>query len=69
MTHLKCSHSTGDTVKNLANSRSTVCRSAEALAVMDGGQGLWQAYFAESDVCTGRDQYKLNRPVIHPVKE
>jgi hypothetical protein len=35
--------------------------SAEALAVMDGGRCLWQAYFAHTDVRTVRDQYKLNR--------
>ncbi|NMM14631.1 MAG: hypothetical protein HHJ17_14005 [Rhodoferax sp.] len=35
--------------------------SAEALAVLDGGRGLWQAYFAHTDVRTVRDQYKLNR--------
>jgi hypothetical protein len=35
--------------------------SAEALAVLDSGRGLWQAYFAHTDVRTVRDQYKLNR--------
>ena len=35
--------------------------SIEALAVLDGGRGLWKAYFAETDVRTVRDQYKLNR--------
>jgi hypothetical protein len=35
--------------------------STEALAVLDGGRGLWRAYFVETDVRTVRDQYKLNR--------
>ena len=35
--------------------------SSEALAVLDGGRGLWHAYFAQTDVRTVRDQYKLNR--------
>lgn len=38
--------------------------SAEALAVLDGGRGLWRAYFAHTDVRTLRDQYKLNRPDV-----
>lgn len=38
--------------------------SSEALAVLDGGRGLWQAYFAHTDVRTVRDQYKLNRPDV-----
>ncbi len=35
--------------------------STEAQAVLDGGRGLWQAYFAHTDVRTVRDEYKLNR--------
>jgi hypothetical protein len=38
--------------------------SAEALAVLNAGRGLWQAYFAHTDVRTVRDQYKLNRPDV-----
>ena len=38
--------------------------SAEAQAVMDGGRGLWQAYFSHTDVRTVRDEYKLNRPDV-----
>ena len=38
--------------------------SSEAQAVLDGGRGLWQAYFAHTDVRTVRDQYKLNRPDV-----
>ena len=35
--------------------------SADALAVLDCGRGLWKAFFAETDVRTVRDEYKLNR--------
>lgn len=35
--------------------------SAEALAVLDAGRTLWQAYFAQTDVRTVRDELKLNR--------
>ncbi|MDD4963146.1 MAG: hypothetical protein PHI11_04400 [Gallionella sp.] len=35
--------------------------SAEALAVLDAGRVLWQAYFAHTDVRTVRDELKLNR--------
>lgn len=35
--------------------------SAEAIAVLDAGRVLWQAYFADTDVRTVRDEYKLNR--------
>jgi len=38
--------------------------SAEALAVLEAGRGLWKAYFAHTDVRTVRDQYKLNRPDV-----
>lgn len=38
--------------------------SAEAQAVLDGGRGLWKAYFAETDVRTVRDALKLNRPDV-----
>ena len=38
--------------------------SAEALAVLDAGRVLWQAYFADTDVRTVRDDYKLNRPDV-----
>jgi hypothetical protein len=38
--------------------------STEALAALDAGKGLWKAYFAETDVRTVRDQYKLNRPDV-----
>ncbi len=35
--------------------------SIDAQAVLDAGRGLWQAYFAHTDVRTVRDEYKLNR--------
>jgi hypothetical protein len=35
--------------------------SAQALAVLDCGRGLWKTYFAHVDVRTVRDEYKLNR--------
>jgi hypothetical protein len=35
--------------------------SAEALAVLNAGRTLWQAYFAHTDVRTVRDELKLNR--------
>ena len=38
--------------------------SPEAQAVLDAGRGLWQAYFANTDVRTLRDEYKLNRPDV-----
>ena len=38
--------------------------SAEAIAVLDAGRLLWQAYFAETDVHTVRDELKLNRPDV-----
>jgi hypothetical protein len=38
--------------------------SAEALAVLDAGRVLWQAYFAHTDVRTVRDELKLNRPDV-----
>jgi hypothetical protein len=38
--------------------------SAEALAVLDAGRVLWQAYFSQTDVRTLRDELKLNRPDI-----
>jgi len=38
--------------------------SAEALAVLDAGRTLWQAYFAHTDVRTVRDELKLNRPDV-----
>ena len=38
--------------------------SAEAHAVLDAGRTLWKAYFAQTDVRTLRDQYKLNRPDV-----
>jgi hypothetical protein len=38
--------------------------SGEALAVLDAGRGLWQSYFADTDVRTVRDEYKLNRPDV-----
>ncbi len=38
--------------------------STEALAVLGAGRGLWQAYFAHTDVRTVRDDYKLNRPDV-----
>lgn len=38
--------------------------SVEALAVLDAGRGLWRAYFADVDVRTVRDEYKLNRPDV-----
>ena len=38
--------------------------SSEALAVLETGRSLWQAYFAHTDVRTVRDDYKLNRPDV-----
>jgi hypothetical protein len=38
--------------------------SGETLAVLDAGRGLWQSYFADTDVRTVRDEYKLNRPDV-----
>ncbi len=38
--------------------------SGEALAVLDAGRLLWQSYFAQTDVRTVRDEYKLNRPDV-----
>jgi hypothetical protein len=38
--------------------------SDEALAVLDAGRTLWQAYFAHTDVRTVRDELKLNRPDV-----
>jgi hypothetical protein len=35
--------------------------SPEAVAVLDAGRTLWQAYFADTDVYTVRDALKLNR--------
>ena len=39
-------------------------QSPEALAVLDAGRRLWQAYFAHTDVRTLRDRLKLNRPDV-----
>ncbi len=38
--------------------------SSEAIAVLDAGKILWQAYFAHTDVRTVRDELKLNRPDV-----
>ena len=38
--------------------------SPEATAVMDAGRILWQAYFAQTDVHSVRDEFKLNRPDV-----
>lgn len=35
--------------------------SSQAMAVMEAGKILWQAYFAHTDVRTVRDELKLNR--------
>jgi hypothetical protein len=35
--------------------------STEAIAVLDAGRVLWQAYFANTDVRAVRDEFKLNR--------
>ena len=35
-----------------------------AQQVMDEGKKLWQAYFANTDVHTVRDELKLNRPDV-----
>lgn len=35
--------------------------SSEARAVLETGKALWQAYFAQTDVRTVRDELKLNR--------
>lgn len=39
-------------------------QSTEAEAVLASGLGLWQAYFAHTDVRTVRDEFKLNRPDV-----
>ncbi len=38
--------------------------SSEALAVLEAGKILWQAYFVLTDVRTMRDELKLNRPDV-----
>lgn len=38
--------------------------SNEVLAVLDAGRSLWQAYFAQTDVYSVREEYKLNRPDV-----
>jgi hypothetical protein len=38
--------------------------SDEAVAVLHAGRILWQAYFAETDVRSVRDELKLNRPDV-----
>ncbi len=38
--------------------------SKEAKAVLDAGRTLWQAYFAETDVRSVREELKLNRPDV-----
>ena len=38
--------------------------SLESQAVLNAGRVLWQAYFAETDVHTVRDELKLNRPDV-----
>lgn len=38
--------------------------SAESLAVLDAGHGLWSAYFSKTDPHTVRDELKLNRPDV-----
>ncbi len=38
--------------------------SSEAIAALDAGKILWQAYFANTDVRTVRDELKLNRPDV-----
>lgn len=38
--------------------------SPQALAVLDAGRTLWQAYFAHTDVRSVRDELKLNRPDV-----
>ncbi|MBY0428621.1 MAG: hypothetical protein K2Q32_05320, partial [Alphaproteobacteria bacterium] len=38
--------------------------SPEARAVLDAGRVLWQAYFAQTDTHSVRDELKLNRPDV-----
>jgi len=38
--------------------------SNEALAVLDAGRTLWQAYFSQTDVYSVREDYKLGRPDV-----
>lgn len=38
--------------------------SSEAVAVLNAGRTLWQAYFTHTDVRTVRDELKLNRPDV-----
>jgi hypothetical protein len=47
-------------VQYLANKKL----SKEAKAVLAAGKTLWQAYFAETDVFSVRDEFKLNRPDV-----
>jgi hypothetical protein len=55
-----------DTSTQAASTHAATCRrtpaiSLEAQAVLDAGRVLWQAYFAETDVRSVRDELKLNR--------
>lgn len=38
--------------------------SNEAGQVLEEGKKIWQAYFANTDVHTARDELKLNRPDV-----
>jgi hypothetical protein len=52
----------GDSVcVGLRTSAQPTAISPEAQAVLDAGRILWQAYFAETDVRSVRDELKLNR--------
>ena len=55
----------GDSVcVGLRTSAQPTAISPEAQAVLDAGRILWQAYFAETDVRSVRDELKLNRPDV-----
>ncbi len=51
-------------VQYLAEQTAHAPLSPEAVAVLDEGRRLWQAYFAISDTHSTRDALKLNRPDV-----
>jgi hypothetical protein len=56
--------STQEPSTHAATCRRTPAISLEAQAILDAGRVLWQAYFAETDVRSVRDELKLNRPDV-----
>ncbi|MEQ1602831.1 MAG: hypothetical protein ABL885_13810, partial [Methylophilaceae bacterium] len=55
------SHECRITAENASSDRRESPLSPEALVVLDAGRSLWQAYFADTDVRSVRDELKLNR--------